>query len=90
MNLKDTIAAISAEANIPAKQVRIVATALLERMAAAIESGDGFRSPQVVVRVRDVPERKVKGEDGADKTMPAQRVGVMHRAKKAASKETEA
>lgn len=86
MNLKETIAAISAEANIPAKQVRIVANALLEKMAAAIDSGEGFRSLQVAVRVRDLPERKIKGKDGIERDLPTKRVGIMHLKNKGSSK----
>lgn len=82
MNFKDTVSAISAELNIPAKQVRTVVSALLDRLAQSIESGEGFRSSVIGVQVRDVAERVVKGRDGTEKTMPGHRVGIMRLTKK--------
>jgi len=79
MNLKEAVAAISAEANIPAKQVRIVAQSLLEKILGAIEAGDGFRSSGIAIRVRDLPQRKVKGKDGIEKQIPAKRVGIIQK-----------
>ena len=87
MTLKDAVAAISAEANIPAKQVRIVAQALLQKMVEAIDTGDGFRAGGVSIRVRDLPQRTVKGKDGKEKEMPAKRVGIIQRVEKSAQKE---
>lgn len=83
MNLKDTISAISAELNIPAKQVKTVVSALLDRLGESIESGEGFRSPVIGVQVRDVAERVVKGRDGVEKTIPARRIGIMRLTKRA-------
>lgn len=86
MNLKDTVSALSAELNIPAKQVRTVARALLEQIAASIESGEDFKSPVVTVRVRDFPETTVTAEDGTQKVVAARRVGILRRSPKKAPK----
>jgi nucleoid DNA-binding protein len=83
MNFKDTVSAISAELNIPAKQVRTVASALLERLGESIKSGEGFKSPSIGLQVRDVPERVVKGHDGIEKSIPGHRIGIMRLSKKA-------
>lgn len=84
MNLKEVVDAVSAQENPPAREVRAVALALLEQIALAVEAGDGFRSLHINVTAWDLPERTVTGPGGVEKTVPAQRIGILRRARRGA------
>lgn len=86
MNSKETISAISAELNIPAREVRAVVNALLDRLAGAIESGEDFNSPAVKMRVRQLPAKTVERPDGGQKQVPERRIGMLQVGKKRAAK----
>ncbi len=69
MNMKELVLAVSAETNVPAAQVRKVATSVLAKFADLIETEGRFTSPKVNIigvvapakpAMEDKPERPAR------------------------------
>ncbi len=65
MNLKDIVASISESEGIPAKRVRKIALALLEKMGEAVDNGERITSPGYLFIPRTVPAREADGDKPA-------------------------
>ena len=76
MNVKELTASISEAENIPAGKVRIIAKAIIDRMADAIDNGEKLQLPGLIFTPRTQPAREA---DGDKPYRPERKMAVLRR-----------
>lgn len=82
MKLEELVSAVSAETEIPAKEVRKITSAVLEKLAQLIDKQDKFGSSIVTIRSSTIPAKPANGDKPA---LAERKVGRIQRRKPKAS-----